>query len=116
MALFFLLLAMAGFSIEDALIKNLAKEIPVSQILILLGIGGTVMFASLTVLNGSRLYSSNMRNKVFVIRFVSDVLSPLFFLPALALIPLSTAASILQALQILVTMGAALVLGQKIKL
>ena len=111
----FMLLSMAGFSIEDALIKNLAKEIPVSQILIFLGIGGAVMFASLTVLKGDRLYSSNMRSKAFVIRFVSDVLSPLFFLPALALIPLSTAASILQAIPILVTMGAALVLGQKIK-
>jgi drug/metabolite transporter (DMT)-like permease len=75
----FMLLSMAGFSIEDALIKNLAKEIPVSQILIFLGIGGAVIFASLTVLKGDRLYSSNMRSKAFVIRFVSDVLSPLFF-------------------------------------
>jgi drug/metabolite transporter (DMT)-like permease len=110
----FMLLAMAGFSIEDGLIKSLTKEIPVSQILILLGIGGTIMFVGLSIFKGDSLYSPNMRNKVFVIRFVSDVLSPLFFLTALALIPLSTAASILQTIPILVTMGAALVLGQKV--
>ena len=55
-----------------------------------------------------------MLSKAFVVRFVSDILSPLFFLPAIALIPLSTASSILQAIPILVTMGAALVLGQKV--
>ena len=110
----FMLLAMAGFSVEDGLIKSLTKEIPVSQIMILLGIGGTVMFAVLAILKGDHLYSSDMLKKAFVIRFVSDILSPLFFLPALAVIPLSTAASILQAIPILVTMGAALVLGQKV--
>lgn len=110
----FMLLAMGGFAIEDGLIKSLTKDIPVSQILILLGTGGVIMFASLAFLKGESFYSPQMHSKAFVVRFVSDILSPLFFLPAIALIPLSTASSILQAIPILVTMGAALVLGQKV--
>jgi drug/metabolite transporter (DMT)-like permease len=110
----FMLLAMGGFAIEDGLIKSLTDNIPVSELLIILGTGGTIMFAGLAILQGERLYSPQMLNKVFAVRFISDVLSPLFFLPALALIPLATAASILQAIPILVTMGAALVLGQKV--
>ena len=110
----FMLLAMGGFAIEDGLIKSLTKDIPVSQILILLGTGGTIMFGGLAILKGEILYSPQMRSKAFVVRFVSDILSPLFFLPALALIPLSTASSILQTIPILVTMGAALILGQRV--
>lgn len=110
----FMLIAMAGFAIEDGLIKTLTKDIPVSEILILLGFGGTIIFASLALLKGEALYSSQMRCQPFIFRFIADTLSPLFFLPALALIPLATASSILQTIPILVTMGAALFLGQKV--
>ena len=110
----FMLLAMGGFSIEDGLIKSLTDDMPVSEILILLGTGGTIMFAGLAILKSESLYLPQMRNKAFAVRFISDILSPLFFLPALALIPLTTVTSILQAIPILVTMGAALFLGQKV--
>ena len=70
----FMLLAMGGFAIEDGLIKSLTKDIPVSQILILLGTGGTIMFGGLAILKGESLYSPQMRSKAFVVRFVSDIL------------------------------------------
>ncbi len=110
----FMLIAMAGFAIEDGLIKTLTKDIPVSEILILLGLGGMIIFASLAVLKGEALFSTQMRSRPFIFRFIADTLSPLFFLPALALIPLATASSILQTIPILVTMGAAIFLGQKV--
>ena len=110
----FMLIAMAGFAIEDGLIKTLTKDIPVSEILILLGLGGMIIFASLAVLKGEALFSTQMRSQPFIFRFIADTLSPLFFLPALALIPLATASSILQTIPILVTMGAAIFLGQKV--
>ena len=56
----FMLIAMAGFAIEDGLIKSLTRDIPVSEILILLGFGGTIIFASLALLKGEALYSSQM--------------------------------------------------------
>ncbi len=47
---------MAGFAIEDELIKTLTKDIPVSETLILLGLGGMIIFASLAVLKGEALF------------------------------------------------------------
>lgn len=55
-----------------------------------------------------------MLSKIFLLRLFADMLVPLFFVSSLALIPLSMAASILQSLPILTTLGAALWLGQSV--
>ncbi|MGB1641267.1 MAG: DMT family transporter [Paracoccaceae bacterium] len=110
----FMLLAMAGFAIEDGIIKSLTKSLPVSEILIVTGASGALLFAVLAFVRKERLVSRHMLRKAFLIRLLADMLAPLFFISSLALIPLSMASSILQAVPILVTMGAALVLGQQV--
>ena len=40
----FMVVAMAGFAIEDAVIKQLSYTMPISQVLLLIGIGGLLMF------------------------------------------------------------------------
>ena len=47
---------MAGLAIEDTLIKNLANTIPVSEILILTGIIGDLVFAILAKRRKEALY------------------------------------------------------------
>ena len=42
--IFYMIIAMAGFAIEDAIIKQLSNSMPISEILILIGIGGLVIF------------------------------------------------------------------------
>lgn len=110
----FMLIAMAGFAIEDAILKILARDLPISELLIIVGFGGFLMFFSVAVARHKPIFSPHMRNKPFAARFVSDIFAPLFFLPALALIPLATVTSILQATPILVTMGAALFLKERV--
>lgn len=110
----FMLIAMAGFAIEDAILKILALDLPISELLIIVGLGGFLMFFSVAVVRRKPIFSPHMRNKPFAARFVSDIFAPLFFLPALALIPLATVTSILQATPILVTMGAALFLKERV--
>ena len=110
----FMLLAMAGFAIEDGIIKSLTNSLPVSEILIVTGALGALLFAVLAFVRKERLVSRHMLRKAFLIRLLADMLAPLFFISSLALIPLSMASSILQAVPILVTMGAALVLGQQV--
>ena len=73
-----------------------------------------MLFAVLAFVRKERLVSRHMLRKAFLIRLLADMLAPLFFISSLALIPLSMASSILQAVPILVTMGAALVLGQQV--
>ena len=110
----FMLLAMAGFAVEDSFIKVLSGSFPVSQILITIGFGGCFLFTGLAVCLGHRLFAAEVLSWPFIIRFFSDTFSALFFISAIAMIPLSTASTILQALPIVVTMGAALFLGQKV--
>ena len=110
----FMLLAMAGFAVEDTVLKILARDLPISELLILLGLGGFLLFATVMVIRREPFFSPQMRNKPFAIRFVADIFAPLFFLPALAWIPLATVTSILQATPILVTMGAALILKEAV--
>ena len=110
----FMLLAMAGFAVEDSFIKVLSGSFPVSQILITIGSGGCFLFTGLAVCLGHRLFAAEVLSWPFIIRFFSDTFSALFFISAIAMIPLSTASTILQALPIVVTMGAALFLGQKL--
>ena len=110
----FMLLAMAGFAVEDSFIKVLSASFPVSQILIIIGFGGCFLFTGIAVCLRHRLFAAEVLSWPFIIRFFSDTFSALFFISAIAMIPLSTASTILQALPIVVTMGAALFLGQKV--
>jgi drug/metabolite transporter (DMT)-like permease len=110
----FMLLAMAGFAVEDSLIKVLSAHFPISQILLILGFGGMVTFVAIALVQGHRLFTPKLLSWPFLIRFFSDMFAALFFISAIALIPLSTASTILQAVPIIVTMGAALFLGQMV--
>jgi len=107
-----MLLAMAGFAVEDSLIKVLSVQFPISQILLILGLGGMVIFLGIALVQGHRLITPNLLSMPFLVRFFSDMFAALFFISAIALIPLSIASTILQAVPIIVTMGAALFLGQ----
>ena len=109
-----MLLAMAGFAVEDSLIKVLSVQFPISQILLILGLGGMVIFLGIALVQGHRLITPNLLSMPFLVRFFSDMFAALFFISAIALIPLSTASTILQAVPIIVTMGAALFLGQMV--
>ena len=109
-----MLLAMAGFAVEDSLIKVLSVQFPISQILLILGLGGMVIFLGIALVQGHRLITPNLLSVPFLSRFFSDMVAALFFISAIALIPLSTASTILQAVPIIVTMGAALFLGQMV--
>ena len=110
----FMLLAMAGFAVEDSLIKVLSEHFPISQILLILGFGGMMIFVAIALAQGHRLFTQKLLSWPFLIRFFSDMFAALFFISAIALIPLSTASTILQAVPIIVTMGAALFLGQMV--
>ena len=109
-----MLLAMAGFAVEDSLIKVLSAHFPISQILLILGFGGMVTFVAIALVQGHMLFTPKLLSWPFLIRFFSDMFAALFFISAIALIPLSTASTILQAVPIIVTMGAALFLGQMV--
>ena len=107
-------LAMLGFALEDMFIKLLSGAIPVGQIILMLGIGGSLAFGAAVLYRGEALFSRDMLSAPIILRGLGEVLGVLGFISALALIPLSTASAILQATPLVVTLGAALFLGETV--
>jgi drug/metabolite transporter (DMT)-like permease len=109
-----MVIGMAGFAAEDMFIKLAASGLPVGQILGLLGFFGALAFAVYARLNGTSVLSKGFFHPAVMLRNVSEMLGGLCFVTALTLIPLATVTTILQATPLLVTMGAALVLGEAV--
>lgn len=109
-----MVLAMAGFALEDMFIKRLSESLPVGQLLILLGFGGMLVFGTAALLRGHRLLSRDLISRPVLLRNFGEVVATIGFISALALTPLSSASAILQATPLAVTLGAALFLGEPV--
>ncbi|KJS09886.1 MAG: membrane protein, partial [Hoeflea sp. BRH_c9] len=109
-----MVLGMAGFAAEDMFIKLAASGLPVGEILVVLGFLGALVFAVYARLNGTSVISRGFFHPAVLLRNLSEMIGGLCFVTALTLIPLATLTTILQATPLLVTMGAALVLGEAV--
>ena len=103
--------SMAGFAIEDAMIKGVSARLPSGQILVLLGIMGATIFAAIAKARGLRLISPALVQRSVVVRNLSEMVGTVCYVSAIILTPLSSASAILQATPLAVTLGAAVFLG-----
>jgi len=110
----FMILAMAGFALEDLFIKLLSSHVPVSQILIILGFSGTTVFLIIALLTHAPILHRGLLNKPVIVRTFCELFGALFFTSAIALTPLSSVASILMTTPLMVTIGAAVFFGEKV--
>ena len=106
--------AMAAFAIEDALIKVAAAAVPIGQILVIFGAGGALVFALIAVLRGEPLFVPDVLSPSMLVRVVCEITGRLFYVLAVAFIPLSTATVILQATPLVVVIGAVVVFGERV--
>jgi drug/metabolite transporter (DMT)-like permease len=106
--------AMAGFAVEDMLLKAAAATLPRGEVITLFGLGGLAVFALLARLNGQRLATPAMVSPTMLVRSGFEVMGRLFYALAILLTPLTTASAILQSAPLLVVAGAALVFGERV--
>lgn len=111
---FLMVLAMLGFAVEDMFIKLMAGAVPVGQILLMLGLGGSIIFGAILIRQGVALLSRAMMHPAVLIRLSGEMIGALGFISAIIYMPLSTASAILQATPLVVTLGAALFLGEAV--
>jgi len=102
-----MILAMAGFAFEDLFIKTLSAHLPVSEIIIILGSTGSIIFLIIALLQRAPIIHKDLLNRYVITRTVLELFGALFFVIAIALTPLSSASAILQITPLLVTIGAA---------
>jgi drug/metabolite transporter (DMT)-like permease len=106
--------AMAGFALEDVLIKQLAGSLPMGQVIALIGCGGALNFGLLTIVRGRRLLSPALLSRPVLLRNVAEAVAAVSFVAAIVLSTLSSASAILQTTPLALTLGAALFLGESV--
>ena len=109
-----MVLAMAGFALEDMFIKRLAEAMPVGQIIMAIGLGGAAIFAAICAGQGRRLFTHDLLARPVLLRNTGEMAGTMCFVTAIALTPLSSASAILQATPLAVTLGAALFLREPV--
>jgi len=114
----FMVLAMLGFAIEDAFFKAATGtgDVTAGVGTMLFGIFGTSFFVLYALWIKEPLVSRAYVQGPLLIRSAFEILGRLFFALSLAFAPLSTTSAILQAAPLVVTLGAALVLKEKVGL
>ncbi|WP_151718514.1 DMT family transporter [Gemmobacter serpentinus] len=106
--------AMAGFALEDMFIKWASADLPTGQILLMLGVLGSPIFVLLARREGGRFLNRDILNPALLGRNLGEMVGTFGFITAIALTPLTSATAIFQAGPLVVTLGAALFLGEKV--
>lgn len=112
----FMIVAMAGFAVEDAVVKQLSFTMPISEILFLVGVGGLLSFGLLAKLQKVPLGNSEIKTKKFIARTFSELAAAIFFVSTIVYASLSISAAILQATPLVVALASAFFLKQRITL
>jgi drug/metabolite transporter (DMT)-like permease len=106
--------AMLFFAIADAWIKIASKTLPTGEILMFMGLGGTLVFFVIAMRRGDKVFTKAILNRSILLRALGEMVGTVGMITALALIPYSTTAAITQAIPLVITMGAALFLGETV--
>lgn len=109
-----MVLAMAAFAAEDALLKGLSGTVPTGQLLAVIGFGGMVVFGAWITFGREGLHLRNLLRPQVMLRNACEAVCAVTFITALATGDLSIASAILQAQPLLMTLGAALFLGEQV--
>ncbi len=109
-----MVLAMAGFAFGDAFVKMSSSNMSIAQVLILMSVPSVIVFSTLAHRSGQSAFSKRFFDKPVLLRNVVEAFTAIFMVSALALAPLSLVISIIQAVPLFVTLGAALILKEKV--
>lgn len=111
----FMMLSMAGFVLNDTLMKSMASDIPMFQAIFLRGIVATILMGFLAWWHRALWHRLSKANaKVVALRIFGEIGATICFLTALFNMPLANATAILQAMPLAVTLAAALFLGERV--
>lgn len=112
----FMSASMAGFIVNDALMKSFAGELPLYQAIFLRGCLATALIAMLATARGAfRLELVSRRDGALIgLRSFAEIAATLCYLTALFHLPLANASAILQLMPLTVTLAAALFLSEPV--
>lgn len=113
-AIAFMVLAMASFALTDAVIRSLAGAVGGGAVIAISGAMTALAFGLAMLWRGERVSRAFLRDRVVIVRTLGEIAASCLFVSALLRMPLANASAIAQAQPVVVTLGAALVLGERV--
>lgn len=108
-------IAMAGFTANDTMTKFASASMNMGQVMLIRGIFATLLVGLLAWSQGALKNPRKAAHPLLMLRAAAEAAATVAFLVALSHISLATTSSVLQALPLAVTMGAALVFGEEVR-
>lgn len=109
-----MIFSMAGFTVEDMLIKQMSNALSVGQILLLLGAGASILMAGVVVFAGQSLMTRKSWGRLAIWRMLAEASAAMSLTTALWLVDFATFAAVFQATPLVIIMGAAIFLGEDV--
>lgn len=107
--------SMAGFVLNDTMMKSLSGEVPLFQAILVRGLFASSVILILAWQSGALRHRPGPRDRRLIgLRMFSEAMTTCFFLTALFNMPLANSVAILQAASLGVPLCAALFLGDKV--
>ncbi|WP_371737136.1 DMT family transporter [Bradyrhizobium sediminis] len=106
--------AMAGFTMNDAITKAVSSEMNFGQMMLVRGLVAVALIAALAVHQGAVRPLRTLMMKPVALRVVGEVGGTVSFMAAIVHLPLANTAAIFQALPLAVTLGAAVMFGEPV--
>lgn len=111
----YMTLSMAAFTLNDACVKLVAETVPLFQVIFLRGLGTTILLTIFVQMTTGLRPSWPRRDRPLIAgRTLAEIAAMVTFTLALTNMAIANATAILAALPLVVTLGAALVFGDKV--
>ena len=101
----FMVIAMITFAIEDVIIKQLAFKLPISQVLISVGLSSLSVLYGLSILKKEPIVNRSFIDLKFLLRMLCELVSSVFFVITLVYVSLTVSSALLQIVPIMMTIG-----------
>jgi len=111
----FMIVAMAGFVLNDTMMKLVFADLDLFQAIFLRGLLLSLLIGLLALRGRQLLYRPTRHDlRVLCLRVIGEIGSAVCFLTALSHMPIANATAILQSIPLAITLAAALFLGEQV--
>ena len=111
----FMVIAMASFTLNDACMKAITQDVPLFQAIAMRGVLTVALLAVLVqAMAQGRFLLPQREARIVGVRAMAEMLATFTFIAALMQMPLANISAIFQALPFMVTLAAAVFLGDRI--
>lgn len=113
-AILLMILSMVFLALSDMFVKLAATRVPQGQIMLAISLGGMLLFIGLARLNGMSLLRREAFHPMVNLRNACEAVAGFGLVFGVTYVPLSTFAAIMQVAPILVVLGGAVFLREKV--